>query len=209
MKKLFFTLLIVFFSFSIFSQSFNGGAMFGIVGSEVDGDSLGGLKKVGLAASFFTSLRFSKTFSLQFEILYIQKGSQKNADFDAGDFKSYKLKTDYFELPVLFQIQVVNWFQLEAGPSIAFLVNGKEFIDGTEITPCADFKPVTFNFIVGGNIEFLQNFIFNIRFDTSLDPIRKANFTGNVKRFPTFQYGQYHNCLVLSLKYRFLNSKKK
>ncbi len=197
------------FSFSAFSQDFNGGAIFGIVGSEVDGDSLGGLNKVGLFASAFTSLKFNEMISMQFEIQYIQKGSQKNANFEAGDYNSYKLKTDYFEVPVLFQLQAFKWLQLEAGPSIAFLVNGKEFIDGIEITPFSDFKPVTFNFIVGGNIEFVRNLIFNIRFDTSLDPIRKANFTGNVKRFPTFEYGQYHNCLVVSLKYRFLSFSRK
>ena len=177
----------------------------GLLGSEVDGDVLGGLNKVGLAASVYTSYKINNRIALQFEIQFIQKGSQKNADYDAGDTKSYKLKTDYFEVPLLFQFQATKWLQFEAGPSIAFLVVGKEYVNEIEITPFAEFKPVTFNFIVGANFKLLEKLFFNIRFDTSLDPIRTADFTGNVKRFPTFQYGQYHNCLVLSLKYSFLN----
>lgn len=186
------------------AQQFDGGMHAGIVGSEVDGDILGGMNKLGIFAGVYTGLQISKKVGFQLELDYFQKGSQDNADFESGDYSTYKMKADYLEVPVLFQFRPLEWLQLEAGPSMALLVNAKEYIDGNEQSLFAEFKPVTFNAIVGANFEFIRNLSVNVRFDTSLDPIREEDFTGNVKRFPFFKYGQYHNCLVLSLRYRFL-----
>lgn len=205
MKHFLITLLtITVFTAGSFSQKFNGGAYVGIVGSEVDGDSLGGLKKVGLNGGFYTNLELTEKFYLQFELAYVQKGSQKNADHEIGDYSSFKIKTDYVEVPVLAQFKPREWLRFELGPSIAFLVNGKEFINGYENTPSVDFRPVTFNAIAGANFEFVRNLSLNIRFNTSINSIRKGDQSGYVKRFPFFVYGQYHNCLILSLKFRFL-----
>jgi len=187
------------------SQEFSGGAFFGIVGSEVDGDTLGGLNKVGMAGGFFTNLQFAEKMYVQMELSYVQKGSQKNADYDKSDFGSFKIKTDYIEIPVLFQFMPSNWLKFEIGPSISFLVVGKEFVDGYENTPAVDFRPVTYNAIVGASANPLPNLAFNIRFNTSINTIREGGLqSGYVKRFPFFEWGQYHNCLIISLQYRFL-----
>ena len=70
------------------AQQFNGGASAGIVASEVDGDRLGGLKKIGLFVNVYTSVQFTPKSSVQFEISYIQKGSQSNADYSKNDYES-------------------------------------------------------------------------------------------------------------------------
>ncbi len=205
MKRLLLTLLtITAFTFTSVSQEFNGGAYIGIVGSEVDGDILGGLNKVGLNGGFYTNLQMAEKFYLQFELAYVQKGSQKNADHEAGDYDSFKIKTDYIEVPVLVQFKPVEWLRFEMGPSIAFLVNGKEFINGNENMPAVEFKTLVYNAIVGANFEFIRNLSLNIRFNTSINSIRDGDQSGYVKRFPLSDYGQYHNCLIISLKFRFL-----
>ena len=61
-----------------YSQGFKSGLQLGLNTSQVSGDALGGFHKAGLKAGAFVKHRLQKSTNLQFELYYIDKGSNDN-----------------------------------------------------------------------------------------------------------------------------------
>jgi hypothetical protein len=95
-------LIIILFTLSSafsFSQSFKGGIMAGLAGSQVDGDTYSGYNRLGFLAGAYVGHDIANKFDWQFELKYIQKGSYKRQNPDAGDLTIYKLRLNYVEVP--------------------------------------------------------------------------------------------------------------
>ena len=110
-------LFLLVFSFPVFlqAQGFRAGVLTGVTASQISGDQLGGFDKAGLMIGGMVSTRLGKKLDLAMEILYIQKGSKKNPKPDIGDYTSYLLRLNYFEVPLMLQWHYSKRFTFEGG----------------------------------------------------------------------------------------------
>lgn len=187
----------------IAGQNFHGGLMTGLVGSQVAGDTYSGFDKAGVFAGGFVSWDFTKRSALQLELTYFQKGSRKNPDPENNDYESYLFRTNYLELPVLYQLKF-DWFYLEAGPSVGVLFGYFEKHNEEVISDVGNYnKPARFTLQtnIGFRFKFREKFGLGFRYNFSLLNIRTRNVTGDVWRL--WGYGQFHDALVLSFFYQF------
>lgn len=191
------------------SQRFNGGVMAGVAGTQVAGDTYSGFHKAGIYAGGFVNLQISPRSIFQMELEYFQKGSRQNPDPEKGQYDEYLFRTNYVELPVLYQFVINRRFQVEAGPSVGVLINYAEKRDGEDITYFLDYnRPARFTLQINAGlyVALTQRWKVNIRTNNSLLNIRSDNATGDVWRIWT--YGQFHDSLVLSLVYQFKNQEE-
>ena len=87
------------------STEFKAGIKAGINTSQMAGDGYAGFNKINPQAGFFLQKSFKEKGQLQFEIIYIQKGSRFPGDPDNGIFTTYRIQLDYIEAPLLYQYQ--------------------------------------------------------------------------------------------------------
>jgi len=98
---------LLFSTFILFAQDdkkesiFRAAVILGFNGTQVDGDDLGGYRKFGLNAGGAAFVMLPKNFSVNFEILYSQKGSKKTNNQLFIEAPS-KLSLDYVDVPLIF-----------------------------------------------------------------------------------------------------------
>ena len=189
---------------SAHSQDFNGGLMAGLVGSEVAGDTYSGYHKAGLFVGGFVNYQFSNRTVLQMELEYFQKGSKRNPKPEIDDYTQYLFRVNYIELPVLYQYVASKRIKVEIGPSAGFLVGYYEERDYEEISDEPGYNkpaPMTLQLNLGMYFYMLDNWAVSLRTNNSLLNIRSENREGDVIRL--WGYGQFNDCLVLSVFYTF------
>lgn len=201
MRRTFAITLLIFSSFIAFSQSFKGGIMAGLSASQVDGDTYSGFNRAGLLVGGYVGHDLSAKVSWQLEMKYIQKGSHKRQNSDAGDFTTYKLRLNYVELPFTINFKYKPKIILDAGLGLGYLANTKEENQNgpypeSLLIPFHKFE-VTYQ--LGGYYQFNKRLALNIRFEYSLLPIR-TNIVG--ERWILFQKGQFNNVICFSLFYQ-------
>ncbi len=197
MKKsvvLFFFLLV---SAGTFAQSFNAGLRLGICGSQVNGDRLSGFDKAGLVGGGFVSRELSEHFALQFEIVYVQKGSRKPVD-DNNEY--YRMRVNYIEVPVLLLWHLSKNVDLTGGPSFGRLIFSEE---NDQLRVYEDAPPFK-NFEFAGNFGVIyrmdEHWAVDARYSHSITTIRPFP-----EGYPTtyFDKGQYNVVIEFSLEYGF------
>ncbi len=117
MKSRFILIACIFIisAFTASSQQFNGGMMAGIAATQVAGDTYSGFRKAGIFAGGYVNLEVGKHSAFQMELEFFQKGSRVNPD-SSNNYNQYLFRTNYVELPVLYQYRINKRFKLEAGP---------------------------------------------------------------------------------------------
>lgn len=100
--KLKFLILACFLSMFGLSQAqyIGGGAVLGMNASQVDGDTYGGYKKVGLQLGGYAFYRFSERIQLQVEILYSNKGARE------VEIAYAQVNLNYLDVPILANYRV-------------------------------------------------------------------------------------------------------
>jgi hypothetical protein len=204
MKRQYYILLAgcLLLSFSAHSQRFNGGMLLGIAGTQVAGDTYSGFHKAGLFAGGFVNLQISPRSIFQMELEFFMKGSRQNPQPDKNEYDVYIFRANYVEMPLLYQFVINEKFQVEVGPSLGFFTNYYEELNDQPITKNPPAR-VSYQINVGLYVALTQKLKVNIRTNNSFLNIRSDNATGDVYRI--FDYGQYNDCLVLSLFYQFKN----
>ena len=193
---------LVFFIFTFvdgYSQQFFAGVKAGVSATQISGDQLSGFNQAGLMAGGYVGTALSEKFDLALEILFLQKGSRKNADPEKGDYVSYLLRLNYFEFPVVLQWKFSKRFTLEAGPTVAALVSFKEEDEYGEIDQPRDFKTVEIGFTGGLKVNIVKQLAFNIRYENSLLPVRE-HYSGEGYRL---NQGQYSTAILFAAQYTF------
>ncbi|MBW6459737.1 MAG: PorT family protein [Bacteroidales bacterium] len=184
-------------------QFFNGGIMAGVAGTQIAGDTYSGFHKAGIYAGGFVNLQISKRSIFQLELEYFQKGSRKNPNYEEDDFDQYLFRVNYIEMPVLYQYVINERLKLEVGPSLGFLTGYYEEKNTEEIKGGIRPARVTFQINAGIYVTLTRRLMFNLRTNNSLLNIRSDNATGDVLRIFPGNYGQFNDCLVMSIAYQF------
>jgi opacity protein-like surface antigen len=191
----------------ISAQRFNGGVLFGICASQVDGDTYAGFDKVGLQGGVFVNTKFTKAWGAQMEIKYNGKGARKKTS--ESDPETYSLTLHYIDLPLMVNFTIQDKFIIDAGfvPGYLFAKNGEE--DGIKFSDeeIRAFKKVDLSWLLGLNYKITDNFIVNIRYSYSLFSIRdyenvNANY-GIIAQIFGYTNGDYNNFLTMGIYYQF------
>jgi hypothetical protein len=201
-RYIIFLLIFTLTAITLRSQNFNGGILAGVAGTQVAGDGYYGFHKAGIFAGGFVNYQISEHSAFQMEIEFFQKGSRENPD-SANNYNQYLFRVNYIELPVLYHYIVNKRFIIEAGPSCGFLVGYYEERYEEEIKGGNRPANVTFQLNAGLYIYLTSHVMFNIRTNNSMLNIRSENATGDILRIFPGNYGQFNDCLVFSLYYRF------
>ncbi len=100
--------ILLFSTIGMFAQDaekesiFRAAVIAGFNGTQVDGDDLAGYRKFGLNAGGAAFVMLPKNFSVNFEILYSQKGSKRAANQITIPNTLSKLSLDYVDVPLIF-----------------------------------------------------------------------------------------------------------
>lgn len=199
-KKLLLVLLLsLLASIAAKAQQFNGGFAAGIVGSQVAGDTYSGFNKAGIYAGGWVNLPVKERTAWQMELDYIQKGSRRNPDPKSPDPTYFIMRLGYVELTLIYQYRLRSGLLLEAGPAFSFLLHHFEERDYQSVTN-HPFRLINYNVTLGIAYPLNDRMTAHFRTDNSVRSIRTEPSNGNVWRL--FEYGQFNDCLVLSLSYK-------
>ena len=201
---------------TIYAQRFKPGIIAGLVATDIDGvdteDSDNDFHKAGFTVGGSLNTKLSPKNSVQFEILYTQKGSLQPAD-SANNYRFLKMSLDYVEVPLIFKHQLkfninkkpVERFYIEAGPSFGRLV--RVYInDNGYIYNYGNFRKNEVAINVGVGCRIVNNFSFGIRYSNSVIPVVNNNNQLNTFTRYTFNKG---NNMVFSFTLRYVfNSEK-
>ncbi len=193
------------------AQKFKMGVIAGFVASDVVGidpqDT--DFHKAGVTLGGLLNTKISENNSIQFEILFTQKGSLQPAD-SANNYNFYKLSLNYVEVPLMFRHNIifnikqkpVDRFYIEAGPSYGRIVSIKENSNGNIITNVNNFNKNEVALNVGIGSRILKNLYFNVRFSNSIISAVKNN--KQLNSFIWYTYNKGDNVVMsFSLRYVF------
>ncbi len=194
--------VLISFSFSGLSQiDFSGGIEVGASSTQISGDALSGFDKFGLSAGPFIRTTFSDKSSAKLGILYLNKGSKKNADPDNGDLITYAIRLNYVEVPITYSYSI-NSIRGEGGIAIARLVSSSELgTDGIERDFVFPFEKMDFSVVLGASYYFSDNIFVNGRWSQSVIPVRKSPSVVNSASF--YEAGMYNTAFQLMFGYEF------
>lgn len=207
-KKYFIIQSLLFSTFFLFAQEhekksiFRAAVLAGFNATQVDGDDLAGYRKFGLNAGGAAFVMLPKNFSVNFEILYSQKGSKKSSNQLFIDAPA-RLVFDYVDVPL-----IVNYHDRDAkGREIALFGLGFVFNSMVRFKAENDYGVIhnaenpyhRFGLEAAANITFVfaKRFGANMRFTYSLtniarEPIAISNLRNG---------GQRNNVVTLRLMY--------
>ncbi len=187
------------------AQVFKAGTIFGLSATQVEGDGYAGYNKLGLIIGGFTNTQLAKDWSAQFEIYYINKGSQKNAKPSKSDYDAFKLSLNYIEIPIALRFQYKK-FIFETGLYYSALLNYKMEDEFGKI-PVVNYpiKKYDFGGFIGFYYQLNNHFSANFRSKNSLLPFRNfQNFDQNIGIFnKLLNRGWYNVDLNLTVRYQF------
>ena len=197
-----FLFILISFSFTGLSQlEFSGGLELGVSSTQLSGDALSGFDKFGLSAGPFIRTTFSEKSSAKLGILYLNKGSKKNADPDNGDLITYAIRLNYVEVPITYSYSINN-IRAEGGLAIARLVSSSELgTDGRERDFIFPFEKMDFSVVLGASYYFSENIFVNGRWSQSIIPVRKSPNVVNSASF--YEAGMYNTAFQLMFGYEF------
>jgi hypothetical protein len=188
--------MLIFLSWSLFAQRFDGGFKAGLVASEVSGDGLAGPNKLGWYAGVFTSRGISQFASLQLELAYITKGSRGVPSEKQP--RDYRFNLSYAETAMFFKHDLkpfssqayIQKMSAELGLSLGVLVNYYEEENDLELDFSVErpFYNYEGNIWAGLYFPVSEKIKINFRFSNSITPIRKHQ-SGQVI---WYNWGQYH-----------------
>ncbi|HSW68339.1 MAG TPA: porin family protein [Bacteroidales bacterium] len=180
------------------AQRFSGGLKAGLMGTQVDGDGFRGFHKPGIAAGAWVQLRWAHHHAFQMELGYVQKGSRKNPNYMLDDLEQYILRTDYIELPLLYQLIYSEKIAFEAGISLGYLMHTYELTNLQQPNE-VPFRRGVVNYIGGIYYSLNERLDVNFRVNNSIVSLRKADrYYHDTYRFG--HWGQFHIALMIGLQ---------
>lgn len=188
-------------SLSAWSQvKFDGGIAAGGATSQVSGDGLGGWDKFGFYGGGWVHMGFNETWGSQMSILYLTKGSKKQADPDNGDYNTFEFRLNYIEVPLLVTHTVKKW-RIGIGPSVGLLVSQKQFYNGLSYDIVPPFSTLDISGCLSVQARLSERMSLELKGYTSILPTRPAPEVVNKLNY--YEQGNYNQVLTLGLQYGF------
>lgn len=187
-------------------QRFKAGITAGLSSSQISGDELAGFKKTGFTGGLLLRTVFTKKWTSQFEILFIQKGSKDAAHIDSltGEYHYYRLQLNYLEVPILAQYRF-KYFFVEAGPGIGYLIHYTEEDKTGVLTGRRPFHPFEISADLGAGISLKDHLSVGIRYSNSVNAVR--DHLSGAKRW--YNTGQQNTVIQVAVSYTFGNTLQK
>lgn len=139
---------------------------------DIDDENIG----VGFQVGVVGKIPFTEVIALQPELLYTQKGA--TAVIEAID-QEIAFNLNYIQLPVLFNFNAGDVFNIHAGPYAAYLLNANVDYDGT-VDDVTDLDEDNFNrFDAGLSLGFevgVKNLSIGARYDYGLVGVGDEGF---------------------------------
>ena len=174
-------------------QEFSIGPKIGVSQSNisVNGTSFStGEDQIGYHAGLFARLGGRSIF-IQPEVLYTNTGGEFNSN-QGNNAVSYTVKFDKVETPIMVGFKFAEFFRVQAGPTIAFIINSSISSDSsTTLEP--DYNRATIAYQAGIGLD-IANMILDLKYEGPLGKVADA-YVG----LPT---DQRQNQLILSLGIR-------
>ncbi|MDQ3051737.1 MAG: PorT family protein [Bacteroidota bacterium] len=199
MKIVTYFIIVFLLPLALPAQQFKAGLIGGVSATQISGDRLAGYHKAGIVAGGVVSVEISRKFDLAMEILYFQKGSRKNSDPENYDFTEYRLRLNYFEVPLLLQWNYTKRFTFEAGPTFGALLSELEEDELGEIPNRKPFEKFELGIAGGMKVHFAKSLSFTARIESSVLAVRD-HISGETYRL---NKGQYNAALLFGLQYTF------
>jgi hypothetical protein len=193
-----FGIFITTLSFGQFAD-FKGGIEGGITGTQVDGDTLSGYGKAGVRVGGFIEKSISDKISMQFSLLYVQKGSK--GDHNPEDPSSYyKISLHYIDMPLTARYYHKSGAFGEAGLGLGYLFSQEESGNNEFNQYIKDedpgFNRFEVSYHLGIGYKIFPYTSVHAQFNYSLLKIR-----GKYKsQIPGVWAGQYNNSLMVALQ---------
>lgn len=199
--KSFFLSILLFLGiiFHTSAQRFTAGFVGGMAATQVDGDSHAGYNKLGPIGGVWVGSRISSSFYWRMELRYIQKGSYAK-DKQEGSTSFYRMRLNYFEIPLFLGYRLRNGFNPIVGLSGGYLIKAREMTEMGDLAPedIQKFKKFEFAGLVGLEYNWSERWAFYLVYTYSFLPVRPYN--SNI----TYRWnrGQYNNVLELVARYK-------
>ena len=201
-KKFAILLFCGFLTLSIQAQNFGGGLIAGASTSQVAGDMLGGFNKIGMLTGVYTNLKVKGNLKLQFEIIYIEKGSRNPNMHESNHPNSEQIEItlSYIEIPLTVNLQQKENLGVELGILPAFNMSSSlNSVNARNISvPNPQYKKYDFGVCAGINYHITDNIILNTRISNSIIPIR-PHVSGATNGW---NKGQYNTVLSFAIHYK-------
>jgi len=180
-------------------QSFRGGLLAGVAATQVDGDTYGGYDKAGPIAGFWVERSKLSGWFYRLSFRFIQKGSYaKSRSTDIPDF--YRMRLNYFDLPVLAGYRFVNGFNAVLGLSGGYLSKATEenSLGPYPQEEVSTFKKFEIAGIAGMEYNYSSKWRFGLNLSYSILPVRpyKDNISYRMNN------GQYNRVIEFVSIYR-------
>ena len=179
------------------AQYFKGGLLFGLTGSQMDGDQMTGYNKLGITTGFFIRNDFSNKIAVQTDFKYIMKGA---ATFITNNSNGgYSQTLHYAEIPAFICFRISKKLECETGLAAAMLLYDTKNITGEDVITGNGIKPYDFSSIFGFTYLYTEKLNVNLKLSYSLKAISY--------NWPTNQTllgltGQFNNVLELAVYYK-------
>lgn len=168
-------------STSLSAQIIKGTVIAGGNLTQVEGDETKGWRQFGFTGGLGAIIPFGEkqTWGFNIEALFSQKGSYQKAAFDDSITNEYRLRLNYFEVPLYFTYTDKDIVSVGLGGYMARLVSYKEYDNRGNNYPYEaypEFHDMDFGFLIDAKVRIWQHLHFNVRYSQTLGFIRTMTF---------------------------------
>ncbi len=188
----------------VMAQKFQGGALAGLVSSQIHGDGYAGFNNVGYNVGFFLNSDINEKWLWSFELSYLTKGSYDPPNARAGKFLTQRIRLSYVEAPLYIKYKYKK-FLFFGGMSLGVLVSDKQFKNKVEVSGL-DRVFNTLNRLEGSHhlgAEYALSDKMNIAWRHSMGFTPISNTLSFDPTFLRFIGGSFNHLMTLSLRRTF------
>jgi hypothetical protein len=171
---------------SAYGQRIKAMAIAGGSLTQVEGDEIKGWSQFGFNGGLGAIFPI-KNWGINLETLFAQKGSFQKKQFNDEKTDEYRLRLNYFEVPLYVTYTDKEVFSFGLGGYWAFLLNAREEEHSGNQTPYIDtvpFNNTDIGFLVDTRVRIWKHLHIGIRYSQSLVPIRERTFTPPAPKEP-------------------------
>jgi hypothetical protein len=184
------------------AQRFEGGALLGFNGSQVENSKYNGYNKPGLLGGFYVQTELSPTITAGMEIKYSQKGARNRIKPNEPVTEKYIMRLGYIDVPVYLGFRTSDKATILAGVSAGYLMHYNELDENGPFPPemIRPFRTLDVQPFFGFRFDFLDRVTADLRFALSVLPIREVQSTDGTTSY--WLNNQFNNVISLALYYR-------